>query len=56
MAALPDLDDPHIEFTLLRSCFAFPKFAFALRSTDTVEHGDLRGMFDSIVRGGLSAI
>ena len=38
ISALPS-DDPHFEFSLLRSCFAFPKFAFSLRTTDTSVHG-----------------
>ena len=42
VTALPTLDNPHIEFSLLRSCFAFPKFAVALRSTDTTAHRYIR--------------
>ena len=56
VAALPSLEDPHVEYTLPRSCFAFPKFAFALRSTDTTEHGESRQDFDNTVRGGLGKI
>ena len=38
LGALPSLEDPHIEFTLFRSCFAFPKFTFSFRTTDTCDH------------------
>ena len=27
---LPLLEDPHMEYILLRNCFSFPKFAFSL--------------------------
>ena len=47
VTALPTLDDPHIEFSLLRSCFAF-----ALRSTDTMAHREVREEFDTLVRAG----
>ena len=32
--ALPSLNNPHIEFTLLCSCFAFPKFSSSMRSSE----------------------
>ena len=56
VAALPSLDNPHMEFSLLRSCFAFPKFAFALRTTDTTAHREVREEFDALVRDSLGDI
>ena len=53
---LPLLEDPHMEYTLLRNCFAFPKFSFALRTTDTSKHQDLVIRFDSAVRAALEGI
>ena len=38
---LPDLQDPHIEFSLLRSCLALPKMMFILRTVDTSDHQQL---------------
>ena len=29
------MEDPHMEMTLLRSCFAFPKFSYALRTKNS---------------------
>ena len=40
--AFPSLEDSHIEFTLLGSCFAFPKFAFSLHTTDTYANQEVR--------------
>ena len=54
--ALPSLEDPHIEFTLLRSCFAFPKFAFSLRTTNTCAHQEVRWEFDVEVKKALEEI
>ena len=45
-----------MEFTLLRSCFAFPKFAFSLRTTDTCPHKGVRREFDEEVRKALEQI
>ena len=56
IAALPTLDNPHMEFSLLRTCIAFPKFAFARRSTDTTAHRDVREELDGLVRDSLGEI
>ena len=53
---LPLLEDPHMEFTLLKNCFAFPKFAFTLRTLDTSNHPALLDSFDQAVRGALEGI
>ena len=53
---LPTLEDPHMEYTLLRYCFSFPKIAFALRSVDTTNHQDLLKRFDEAVRTALEGI
>ena len=53
---LPLLKDPHIEFVLLRSCLSLPKIMFMLRSVNTLDHQEPLLLFDSIIRGALSAI
>ena len=50
------LDDPHSEMTLLRSCFAFPKFSYALRTVDTSHHQDILQDFDMVVKEAAEAI
>ena len=50
------LQDPHIEYSLLRSCLAFPKFAFALRTVDTSGHPDILSQFDTLVKEGMERI
>ena len=45
-----------MEFVLLHSCLAFPKFAFSLRTTDTSVHNKVRQDFDGEVRKSLSTI
>ena len=45
-----------MEFVLLHSCLAFPKFAFSLRTTDTSVHNEVRQDFDGEVRKSLSTI
>ena len=56
VAELHTLEDPHIEYTLLRSCFSFPKFAFALRTVDTSDHPDILQDFDLVVKEGIEGI
>ena len=56
VAELHILEDPHIEYTLLRSCFSFPKFAFALRTVDTSNHPDILQDFDLVVKEGIEGI
>ena len=53
---LHEIGDLHIEFTLLKSCFSFPKFSFALRTVDTTQHKDILGRFDASVKAALEAI
>lgn len=53
---LPHLQDPHTEFTLLRSCLGLPKVMFTLRTVDTTDHQEVLTSFDSITRGALSRI
>ena len=54
--ALPDLQQPHLEFTLLRSCLALPKIMFLLRSTDTSPFPHILSQFDAITRESLGRI
>ena len=53
---LPNLQDPHSEFVLLRSCFSLPKTVFLMRSTDPTHHQDLWAVFDSLIRDTLNQI
>ena len=53
---LPDLQDAHSEFSLLRSCLSLPKFIFVLRTVDTSPHRPLLDEFDQITREGMSRI
>ena len=50
------MEDPHMEMTLLRSCFAFPKFSYALRTVDTSHHQDILQDFDTVVKEATEAI
>jgi hypothetical protein len=45
-----------MEFTLLRSCFSFPKLAYSLRTVDVLQHQQFLNNFDSAVRVALEAI
>ena len=56
VAELHTLEDPHIEYTLLRSCFSFPKFAFALRTVDTSDHPNILQDFDLVVKEGIEGV
>ena len=56
LGELHQLEDPHIELTLLRNCFALPKFSFALRTVDTSNHRGVLEDFDSSVKEALEAI
>ena len=53
---LPLLEDPHTEFSLLRSCLSLPKISFLLRTVDTSVHTDLLQSFDRVTREGLTRI
>ena len=50
LSKLHTIEDPHIEYTLLRSCFSFPKFAFALRTVDNTSHEEILEDFDQTVK------
>ena len=56
LGELRQLEDPHIELTLLRNCFALPKFSFALRTVDTCKHKGVLEDFDRSVKEALEAI
>ena len=43
---LPNLEDPHGEYCLLRSCFSLPKITFSLRTIDPSNHMDILARFD----------
>ena len=53
---LPDLQDPHTEFCLLRSCLSLPKLMFTLRTVDTSPHQQLLTQFDQLTREALTRI
>ena len=53
---LPNLEDPHLEFVLLRSTLSLPKIAFFLRSVNTSPFTDLLESFDRITREALNRI
>ena len=53
---LSTLHHPHLEFVLLRSCLALPKFIFLLRTTDSTPFSQTLQQFDHITREGLSRI
>ena len=53
---LPQLEDPHTEFALLRSCLSLPKLSFLLRVVDTSGHRHLLQEFDQVTREGLIRI
>ena len=55
-ALLPNLEDPHFQFTLLRACLSLPKLAFMLRAVDTTTFRDTLEAFDSITREALTRI
>ena len=42
LKALLSMEDHHKEFAFLHSCFAFTKFVFSLRITDTSVHNKVR--------------
>ena len=56
LGELHQLEDPHIELTLLRNCFALPKFAFALRTVDTSRHSAVLQEFDNSVKEAVEGI
>lgn len=50
LSQLPTIDDPQVELTLLRSCLAFPKLAFALRSAPPVSSLAAAEAFDKLIQ------
>ena len=55
-ALLPDIQDPQIEFCLLRSCLSLPKIMFTLRTVDTSVHRPVLAEFDHETREALNRI
>ena len=53
---LPQIEDPHTEFCLLRSCLALPKLSFILRAVDTSSHVHHLRDFDGVTKEGLTRI
>ena len=53
---LQQLEDPHTEFVLQRSCYSLPKFSFILRTVDTTGMMPLLRRFDTVTRDGLARI
>ena len=53
---LPDLNDSHVEFTLLRSCLGLPKFNFCLRTCKPGELAPSFQSFDGLLRDSLCAL
>ena len=53
---LPNMQDPHTEFVLLRACLALPKIMYTLRTVDTTSHGHLLRKFDRQTREALTCI
>ena len=56
LGELHQLEDPPIELTLLRNCFALPKFYFALRTVDTSRHPAVLEEFDSSIKEAVEGI
>ena len=56
VALLPDLEDSHVEFALLRSCLALPKFSFILRTCHPTSYAASLGAFDGLMRDSLADI
>ena len=56
MRKLPDLNDSHVEFTLLRSCLGLPKFNFCLRTCKPRELAASFESFDGLLRHSLCAL
>ena len=56
MRKLPDLNDSHVEFTLLRSCLGIPKFSFCLRTCKPSDVATSYEAFDGLLRDSLNAL
>ena len=53
---LPLIQDPHLEFVLLRSCLSLPKVMYTLRTVDPTSMQLLWQEFDSVTREALCRI
>ena len=56
LAEVRKLEEPQVQFCLLRSCVGFPKIAFALRTCPPVFLWETLKLFDSQVYNNLSSI
>ena len=56
LALLPNLQDPHTEFVLLRACLSLPKMSFLLRTVNTSAYTDILQDFDRLQREALTRI
>ena len=50
------MKDPHVEFSLLRSCLSIPKIMFTLRTTNPLHHLDIWESYDNITREAFGRI
>ena len=53
---LNTLQDPHMEYTLLRSCSSFSKIAYSMRTMEVSLHKEFLVSFDRAVRGALEGV
>ena len=53
---LEDLEDPHVAYVLLRSCFSLPKVVHLLRTSDPLLSLDLWSTFDRAIQDALTRI
>ena len=56
VALLPNVEDPQIEYVLLRACLSLPKLSFLLRTVDTSQYLDVLESFDQVQRNALCRI
>ena len=56
VALLPNIEDPHTEYVLLRACLSLPKIGFFLRTTNTLPFLHLLHEFDRLQRDALNRI
>ena len=56
VALLPNIEDPHLEFVVLRACLSLPKISFFLRTVNTMPFPQLLMEFDLLQREALSRI
>ena len=53
---LPELQDSHVEFTLLRSCLGLPKFGYCLRTCNPRDVAPSYMAFDGVLRDSLNTL